>query len=242
MLVADACSGLHSMYSLSALGTLFMYIMARMQQDPQRDHAGEHPADRLRRQHRARDRARLITYHLGDEAGQGFLHGAAGIVLMLVALVFFFALDALLPRILPDDEREPATARQRDRTADSAGAGWGGQAAELFARRAWHRGHQSATNFCCRRTPRVVSLSIDETRNGRPSGICPVRPRRISAIRLSNRCGFEVAKGCPAWPTGALQPASCRAREEEIPCGGLGSSTRRSHSSRDQVRASLIRR
>src|SRR4030095_9222016 len=29
MLVADACSGLHSMYSLSALGTLFMYIMAR---------------------------------------------------------------------------------------------------------------------------------------------------------------------------------------------------------------------
>src|SRR5678815_2516364 len=27
MLVADACSGLHSMYSLSALGTLFMYIM-----------------------------------------------------------------------------------------------------------------------------------------------------------------------------------------------------------------------
>ena len=41
----------------------------------------------------------LITYHLGDEAGQGFLHGAAGIVLMLVALLFFFALDALLARV-----------------------------------------------------------------------------------------------------------------------------------------------
>jgi len=42
----------------------------------------------------------LVTYHFGDEAGQGFLHGAAGIVLMLVALVFFFALDALLAGLL----------------------------------------------------------------------------------------------------------------------------------------------
>ncbi|MEO5883763.1 MAG: exosortase B [Caldimonas sp.] len=100
MLVADACSGLHSMYSLSALGTLFMYIMAR--------------ASRLHNALMlvsilpiafAANIVRvialvLITYHLGDEAGQGFLHGAAGIVLMLVALLFFFALDALLDRVL----------------------------------------------------------------------------------------------------------------------------------------------
>ena len=39
MLVADACSGLHSMYSLSALGTLFMYIMARREPAAQRAHA-----------------------------------------------------------------------------------------------------------------------------------------------------------------------------------------------------------
>jgi len=100
MLVADACSGLHSMYSLTALGTLFMYIMAR--------------ASRL---HNALMLASilpiafvanivrvivlvLITYHFGDEAGQGFLHGAAGMVLMLVALAGFFALDALLARLL----------------------------------------------------------------------------------------------------------------------------------------------
>ena len=43
----------------------------------------------------------LITYHFGDAAGQGFLHGAAGIVLMLVALACLFALDALLARVLP---------------------------------------------------------------------------------------------------------------------------------------------
>jgi exosortase/archaeosortase family protein len=42
----------------------------------------------------------LVTYHFGDAAGQGFLHGAAGIVLMLVALAFFFALDAVLARLL----------------------------------------------------------------------------------------------------------------------------------------------
>ena len=41
-----------------------------------------------------------MTYHLGDEAGQGFLHGAAGMVLMLVALVLFFLLDVLLDKLL----------------------------------------------------------------------------------------------------------------------------------------------
>ncbi len=100
MLVADACSGLHSMYSLSALGTLFMYIMAR----PSRVHNAIMLASILPIAFVANIvrviALVLITYHLGDEAGQGFLHGAAGIVLMLVALVFFFALDAALARIL----------------------------------------------------------------------------------------------------------------------------------------------
>jgi len=96
MLVADACSGLHSMYSLSALGTLFMYIMRRR--------SVLHNAIMLASilpiafvAHLIRVIALvLITYHLGDEAGQGFLHGAAGIVLMLVALACFFALDSVI--------------------------------------------------------------------------------------------------------------------------------------------------
>jgi len=107
LLVADACSGLHSMYSLSALGTLFMYIMGRK-----------------RLLHNAIMLASilpiafvanivrviilvLITYHFGDAAGQGFLHGTAGIVLMLVALVLFFALDSLLERILRPRDPPP---------------------------------------------------------------------------------------------------------------------------------------
>jgi exosortase B len=100
MLVADACSGLNSMFSLSALGTLFMYIMRR----PSRIHNAMMLVSILPIAFAANIvrviALVLITYHLGDEAGQGFLHGAAGIVLMLVALLFFFALDALLDRVL----------------------------------------------------------------------------------------------------------------------------------------------
>jgi exosortase B len=118
MLVADACSGLHSMYSLSALGTLFMYIMAR----PSRLHNAVMLASILPIAFVANIvrviALVLITYHFGDEAGQGFLHGAAGIVLMLVALLLFFALDASLDRLsatraaqggrpLSDENRKP---------------------------------------------------------------------------------------------------------------------------------------
>ena len=100
LLVADACSGLNSMYSLLALGTLFMYIMARASKP--------HNAIMLVTILPIAFAANivrvialvLVTYHLGDEAGQGFLHGAAGMVLMLVALFFFFTLDALLVRLL----------------------------------------------------------------------------------------------------------------------------------------------
>ncbi len=96
LLVADACSGLNSMFSLFALGTLFMHVVAR---------AGViHNAIMLASIIPIAFTANivrvmtlvLVTYHFGDEAGQGFLHGAAGILLMLVALAVLFATDALL--------------------------------------------------------------------------------------------------------------------------------------------------
>lgn len=100
--VADACAGLHSMFSLSALGTLFMYLMG-----PKRKlHLGIMltailPIAFIANVVRVGVLV-LVTYYLGDEAGQGFLHGAAGMVLMLVALLFFFFLDTLLDKILPE--------------------------------------------------------------------------------------------------------------------------------------------
>lgn len=111
LLVADACSGLHSMFSLAALGTLFMYIMKRQS----RLHNAIMLASILPIAFVA-NMCRvivlvLVTYHLGDEAGQGFLHGAAGFVLMLVALVAFFALDGLLSLVLKHrDSGRPSNA------------------------------------------------------------------------------------------------------------------------------------
>jgi exosortase B len=99
--VADACSGLHSMFSLSALGTLFMYMMGRKTTL----HMGIMLASILPIAFVANIirviTLVLVTYYLGDEAGQGFLHGAAGMVLLLVALFFFFFLDLVLDKLLP---------------------------------------------------------------------------------------------------------------------------------------------
>ena len=103
MLVADACSGLNSMISLSALGTLFMYLMARSGIAHNAVMAlAILPIAFLANIVRVVVLV-LVTYHLGDEAGQGFLHGAAGVVLMVVALIFFFAVDAVLVAVCKKD-------------------------------------------------------------------------------------------------------------------------------------------
>lgn len=110
LLVADACSGLHSMFSLSAMGLLYLYLM----------------------QHTSLTRNLiimaailpiafaanivrvmvliLVTYHLGDEAGQGFLHDFAGIMLFVIGLLFLFALDGVLGFIFPNQHRVRAQA------------------------------------------------------------------------------------------------------------------------------------
>ena len=38
----------------------------------------------------------LITFHFGDEAGQGFLHGFAGMVLFISALILIIGVDSML--------------------------------------------------------------------------------------------------------------------------------------------------
>jgi multisubunit Na+/H+ antiporter MnhB subunit len=59
----------------------------------------------------------LVTYHLGDEAGQGFLHGFAGIMLFVIGLLFLFVLDWLLGFIFPD---RPLGRAQPERPATGA--------------------------------------------------------------------------------------------------------------------------
>lgn len=96
LLVADACSGLNSMFSLLTVGCLYAYL------------GGEGgklrnailvfaalPIAFVANVIRVMTLI-LLTYHFGAEAGQGFAHDFAGILLFAVALIVIFALDKFL--------------------------------------------------------------------------------------------------------------------------------------------------
>ena len=100
LLVADACSGLNSMFSLSSLGLLYLYLMRHKSWL----HNGAMVASLLPIAFCANIVRviilALITYHFGDAAGQGFLHGFSGMVLFVIALIAILVLDTTLARIL----------------------------------------------------------------------------------------------------------------------------------------------
>jgi exosortase B len=96
LLVANACAGLHTLFSLEALGLLYLHL--------------------TRHESLARNTAlailiipisftanvirvttlSLITYYFGDAAGQGFLHGFAGMVLFISALLLIIGIDSAI--------------------------------------------------------------------------------------------------------------------------------------------------
>jgi len=105
LMVADACAGLNSMFTLEALGMLYMNLMRYT-------NAARNVvlALLLVPTAFAANVVRvlilvLVTYYFGDEAGQGFVHGFAGIVLFLVALGFMLVLDRLLGLFMPAHAR-----------------------------------------------------------------------------------------------------------------------------------------
>jgi len=98
LLVADACSGLNSIFTLLALTALYLYLM--------RYQNATYNAILLICAVPIAVAANvvrvivlvLVTYHLGDEVGQGFTHSFAGLFLFAVALSLVMALDgALVP-------------------------------------------------------------------------------------------------------------------------------------------------
>ncbi|PTR15089.1 MULTISPECIES: exosortase B [unclassified Nitrosospira] len=96
LLVADACAGLHTLFTLEALGLLYLNIVRH--DSVMRNIALailivpiSFTANVIRVMILT-----LITYHFGDEAGQGFLHGFAGMVLFLSALLLIIGVDSLL--------------------------------------------------------------------------------------------------------------------------------------------------
>jgi exosortase B len=96
LLVADACAGLQTLLTLEALGLFYLNLM-------------RHPSA-------VRNIGlailivpisfsanvirvivlTLITYYFGDAAGQGFLHGFAGMVLFVTALTLILSVDSAL--------------------------------------------------------------------------------------------------------------------------------------------------
>ncbi len=96
LLVADACAGLHTLLTLEALGLLYLNLVRR---DSAVRNIGlailivpiSFTANVIRV-----ITLTLITYHFGDEAGQGFLHGFAGMVLFVSALLLIIGFDTAL--------------------------------------------------------------------------------------------------------------------------------------------------
>ena len=96
LLVADACAGLQTLFTLEALGLLYLNIIRR-------DSLFRNitlailivPISFTANVIRVMVLT-LITYHYGDAAGQGFLHGFAGMVLFISALLMIMGVDSLL--------------------------------------------------------------------------------------------------------------------------------------------------
>ena len=100
LLVADACSGLGSMYSLTAVGIIYLYLVNGANWLRNALTLVVIPfiaffANAIRVMVLV-----LITYYFGDAAGQGFLHGFAGIVLFVVALLTLIGFEMLAGVIL----------------------------------------------------------------------------------------------------------------------------------------------
>lgn len=96
LLVADACAGMHTLISLEALGLLYLNLVRHDSLFRNITLAAlivpiSFTANVIRVMVLT-----LVTYHFGDEAGQGFVHGFAGMVLFIVALTLIMSVDSLL--------------------------------------------------------------------------------------------------------------------------------------------------
>lgn len=109
LLVADACAGLNSMFTLEALGLLYMNLMNYT--SAKRNVALAiliipiaFAANVIRVMVLV-----MVTYYLGDEAGQGFVHSFAGMLLFMVALSLMLVTDRLLGRLFDRPQPSPAS-------------------------------------------------------------------------------------------------------------------------------------
>ena len=110
LLVADACAGLNSLFTLEALGLLYMNVMRH--ESPMRNALLATlivPISFASNVTRVIVLA-LITFYWGDEAGQGFVHQFSGMFLFMTALMLIIGVDSLLRYITSKLERRSVAA------------------------------------------------------------------------------------------------------------------------------------
>lgn len=96
LLVADACAGLNSLFTLEALGLLYLNVVQHSSVVRNIALATLIVPISLTSNLIRVSLLALITYYFGDEAGQGFIHGFSGMLLFLTALLLIIGVDSLL--------------------------------------------------------------------------------------------------------------------------------------------------
>lgn len=110
LLVADACAGMNSIFALEAVGVFYLSLIPDVRRARQLLLAFLIlPISFISNVTRVCALV-LVTYYLGDEVGQGFLHNFAGVFLFVVATVLTVGTDTLLAQIFPG-RRESAENR-----------------------------------------------------------------------------------------------------------------------------------
>jgi exosortase B len=96
LLVADACAGLHTLFTLESLGLLYLHLVRRESWFRNISLAIlVIPIAFIANSIRVASLV-LVTYYFGDEVGQGFLHDFAGLVLFVSAFIIILCTDGFL--------------------------------------------------------------------------------------------------------------------------------------------------
>lgn len=109
LLVADACAGLQTLLTLEALGLFYLNVVRHTSAFRNVALAIMIIPISFTANVTRVIALTLITYYWGDAAGQGFLHGFAGMVLFVSALVLILTIDSLLQWVVNIRKKRSAT-------------------------------------------------------------------------------------------------------------------------------------
>lgn len=124
LFVADACAGLNSLFMLEAFGLLYLNVVRHS--NALRNVALAVlivPISFVSNVVRVCILA-LVTYHYGDAAGQGFIHGFSGMVLFGVALALTIGADTMVRGVIRTWHRARGTQPAIDEDAAPAPGLW----------------------------------------------------------------------------------------------------------------------